>query len=141
MHDNHFSSYIALFENLSLERISQTDAFVSNKIEFKDPFNHIVGIESFKLLLKKTLSDVENPTFKVTHKTCVQDTAFLKWHFTGVVSGIGHWEIIGMTELSFDADGRVSKHIDYWDASEHFYMKLPIIGWVLRKIKRRLQVD
>ena len=38
------------------------------------------------------------------------------------------------------ADGRVAYHRDYWDAAEEVYEKIPLLGGLLRWIKRRLQV-
>jgi steroid Delta-isomerase len=43
-----------------------------------------------------------------------------------------------MSELTFDSDGKVARHIDYWDAGKHFYEKLPLLGALLRAIRRRV---
>ena len=37
------------------------------------------------------------------------------------------------------ADGRVVEHRDYWDAAEQLYEKLPLIGGVLRLLKRSMR--
>jgi hypothetical protein len=37
----------------------------------------------------------------------------------------------------FNDRGLVSEHVDYWDASEQFYMKLPVIGSILRFIRNK----
>ena len=48
------------------------------------------------------------------------------------------WQaIVGATRLRFDAQGRVAEHRDYWDAAQELYEKLPLIGSVLRAIRRR----
>ena len=44
----------------------------------------------------------------------------------------------GMTHLRFDGDGKITSHRDLFDAAEGFYEALPVIGGVLRAIKRRL---
>jgi len=44
----------------------------------------------------------------------------------------------GMSELTFTADGKVARHIDHWDASKAFYEKLPLVGALLRAIRRRV---
>ena len=44
------------------------------------------------------------------------------------------------SHLRFAADGRIAYHRDYWDAAEEVYEKVPLLGGLLRRIKRRLQV-
>ena len=43
-----------------------------------------------------------------------------------------------MSELHFDEAGTLRAHIDHWDAAGQLYEKLPGIGWLLRRIRRRL---
>jgi hypothetical protein len=45
--------------------------------------------------------------------------------------------IRGGTHLHFDAAGRVVLHRDYWDAAEELYEKLPLLGTLMRWLKRR----
>ena len=35
-------------------------------------------------------------------------------------------------------DGRITLHRDYWDAAEELYEKLPVIGTLMRWLRRRL---
>ena len=49
------------------------------------------------------------------------------------------WQIEGSTYLVFGVDGRVVEHRDYWDAAEQLYEKLPLIGGVLRLLKRSMR--
>jgi hypothetical protein len=46
---------------------------------------------------------------------------------------------VGATHLVFDADGKVAVHRDYWDAAEELYEKLPLLGGLMRWLKRRAQ--
>ncbi|WP_417795602.1 nuclear transport factor 2 family protein [Terasakiella pusilla] len=133
--------YVRLFEELSPEVIDQCDRYVSPDIRFKDPFNDVKGISLFKKLLHKTLEDVKDPSFDVTHVSEAGDVTFLRWVFKGYVNGLGDWTITGMSEIRLDSEGRIREHIDHWDASEQFYMKLPVLKQVLGWIRKRLQVS
>jgi len=132
--------YIRLFEELSVERINGIEHFVSVNIKFKDPFNDLSGLSSFRLLLVKMLEDVKGLRFEVTHRTWAEDVLFLRWSFQGKVKG-HNWEVQGMSEIIFDEEGLVCQHIDHWDSGEQFYEKLPLIGSILRIIKRQLKVS
>ncbi len=140
MKSENAQSYIRMFENLSTETITGMDAFVCPDVKFKDPFNDITGIEKFRALLDKTLSDVTEPSFDVTHRAWDGDVLFLRWTFRCRVRVLGDWAVTGMSEIRFDAQGRVCAHIDHWDAAEQFYEKLPVVRVLLRVIKRRLRV-
>ena len=39
--------------------------------------------------------------------------------------------------LAFAPDGRIAMHRDYWDAAEELYEKLPVLGGLMRWIRRR----
>lgn len=44
----------------------------------------------------------------------------------------------GVTHVRFDADGRIVYHRDLFDAASAFYETLPVVGSVLRAIKKRI---
>ena len=45
-------------------------------------------------------------------------------------------DITGASMVMFADDGRVMTHVDYWDAASQLYEKLPIIGWLLKKLRQ-----
>ena len=67
--------------------------------------------------------------------------ALLTWDMTFRIRRLKPGEvrtIHGATHLKFDAAGRIAYHRDYWDAADELYAKLPVIGPVMRWLKRRL---
>lgn len=45
--------------------------------------------------------------------------------------------IHGGSHLQLDPSGRILVHRDYWDAAEELYEKLPLIGALMRWLRRR----
>ena len=45
---------------------------------------------------------------------------------------------IGVSHLRFDRDGRVLLQQDYWDAAQGLFEHVPLLGAMIRAIKRRL---
>jgi hypothetical protein len=133
--------YIRLFEELSVERINDIESFVSSDIKFKDPFNDLSGIDPFRRLLTEILNNVKGLKFVVTHRAWTERVLFLRWSFQGELTGISSWRVQGVSEINFDERGFICQHIDYWDAAEQFYEKFPLIGTMLRFIKRRVKVS
>ena len=46
-------------------------------------------------------------------------------------------EVRGVSHLVLAPDGRIAEHRDYWDAAEELYEKLPLLGGLMRWLKRR----
>ena len=44
--------------------------------------------------------------------------------------------IRGATLVRFDTQGRVTLHRDYWDAAEELYEKLPLLGTLMRWLRK-----
>ena len=44
--------------------------------------------------------------------------------------------IRGGSLLRFDAQGLVQEHRDYWDTAEELYEKLPVLGVLMRGLRR-----
>ena len=71
----------------------------------------------------------------------VQDRqCFLVWDFRFRLKHFDptSWQTVhGGTHLVFNEVGQVTLHRDYWDAAEELYEKLPVVGGLMRCLKRR----
>lgn len=47
-------------------------------------------------------------------------------------------ESIGVSHIRFDAHGCVVFHQDFWNAADGLFQYVPVLGWMIRKIKQRL---
>jgi hypothetical protein len=45
-----------------------------------------------------------------------------------------------MTEVQFDHQALVAAHLDHWDSGRQLYEKLPGIGFLLRRVRKRLAI-
>jgi hypothetical protein len=68
---------------------------------------------------------------------CSGHTALIRWRFTCSLKGRGI-DISGVSHVSFDDSGRVTAHVDYWDAAEGLYERMPLLGTVMRWLRGRL---
>ena len=69
------------------------------------------------------------------------DEAFLTWDFRLRIKKYkpdDEQVIRGGSHLCFEAQNKVCYHRDYWDAAEELYEKLPLIGGLMRFMKRRM---
>ena len=136
---------IDMFQTLKPESLSDVDDFYSSKALFKDPFNSIVGRDAIRDLFAHMFDTLQTPHF-VVHDRMIDGTqVFLTWSFYFKVKGIKSTQmqvIEGSSYLrgSMSQDGAwmIDLHRDYWDAAQELYEKFPVIGWVLRHLRKRL---
>lgn len=129
---------VMFFETLSLESTRQLGTIYSEHAWFKDPFNEVCGIDAITQLFAHMFVQVDAPRFIVTTSVAQGNDAFLTWDFRFRMKRFSTVEqcIRGATHLKFGADGLVDFHRDYWDAAEELYEKLPLLGGLMRFLKR-----
>ena len=134
---------IEFFETLSPARLERIGQIYRADASFKDPFNAVTGVDAIARVFRHMFETTEDPRFTVLDAIGDGGQCFLTWnfHFRSTGWGRRNWVIHGASRIEFDADGRVRRHRDYWDAAEEFYEALPLLGALLRAIKRRLRVD
>ena len=132
---------VEFFESVSPETVSRIGDLYAADARFKDPFNDVQGVPAIERIFSHMFAQVDWPRFVVNERIVQYDSAMLAWTFEfGVRVGmtVRPQVIHGVTHFKFDAQGKVSLHRDYWDTGEELYMKLPVLGWLIRALQRRL---
>ncbi len=128
------------FETLTPQSLDRFPEFYAANAWFKDPFNEVRGVDAIRRIFEHMFRQVENPRFVVTERLAEAGRAMLVWEFP--VSRRGAPQIIrGVSHLCFDAEDRVVMHRDYWDTAEELYMTLPVIGWLMRRLRKALSAS
>lgn len=126
------------FATLTPESLQDIAAYYSSDAYFRDPFNEVRQREHILHIFNDMFSTLENARFVILDQLSDGEQGFLTWRMEY------RWRqrdmsITGSSHLRFDAHGLVCFHRDYWDAAEELYEKMPILGFVLRQIKKRVQ--
>jgi len=132
---------ITFYNAFSPASIARFPEFYSRDAYFKDPFNEVRGIAAIQRIFSHMFSQVAEPRFVVTEHVVDAGGAMLVWSFSFRLTRWGRGEtrlMRGVSHLRFDPDGKVCYHRDYWDTGEELYMNLPVIGPVLRGLRRML---
>ena len=130
---------VRFFEAISPGTLHEQLAQVyAHDARFKDPFNEVRGIAEIERIFMHMFEQVNEPHFVVTTRVMRDGQAFLAWEFLFRMKRFSNETqcILGATHIVFDDDGKVAVHRDYWDAAEELYEKLPLIGSVMRWLKR-----
>ena len=133
-------AYAGFYERVTRETLPAIAARLAPDVRFKDPFNDVRGPDAMIRVLA-AMYDHGTPRFEVLDRAVGERAGYLLWRFVSAPpGGAPPWVIDGMSEIRFDDSGLVVEHIDHWDAGAQFYERLPLIGWLLRRVKRRLAV-
>jgi steroid Delta-isomerase len=127
------------FEGISPDTLDAVAELYALDARFKDPFNEVQGPEAISRIFEHMFVSLDEPRF-VVHEAIVQGRqAFLAWdfHFRMKRFDRAPQIIRGGSHLVLAADGRITLHRDYWDAAEELYEKLPLVGSLMRWLKKR----
>ncbi|WP_374512238.1 nuclear transport factor 2 family protein [Niveibacterium sp.] len=127
------------YETLTVDRVEALAACYASDARFKDPFNEVVGRPAIARVFRHMFEQVDAPRFVVTGRFPADGAAMLTWEFRLRFRGESVERVIrGASHLNFDAQGLVTTHRDYWDAAEELYAQLPVLGGLMRFLRRRL---
>ena len=130
---------ICFYNEFAPDSVARFPEFYSADAYFKDPFNEVRGLVEIEAVFAHMFRTLDLPHFVVCDRIAHGQQAFLTWDFRFRFKGEDRWQSIhGATRLQFDAQGLVISHRDYWDAAEELYEKLPVLGALMRWLKRRV---
>ena len=136
---------LQLFETLTPAHLAQLSQWYTADARFKDPFNQVQGVAHVQSIFQHMFDVLENPRFVITNRIVQGDQCFVVWDFLfrykSMQRGVDQ-HIHGGSHLVFkpgeDGVWRIDLHRDYWDAAEEMYEKFPLVGGLMRWLKRQV---
>lgn len=131
---------VTFFEHLAPADVGALGSLYAPAARFKDPFNDVQGVAAIQAIFAHMFESLDGPRFVVTGRVVQGDQCFLTWDFVFAFRNFHRGvqqTVRGASHLVFDSQGRVTLHRDYWDAAEELYEKLPVVGGLMRWLKRR----
>ena len=99
------------------------------------------GIDEIRPYLVKTAERAAGVRVSVLEVLRRENEFYLKWSMDIDWSSFKKGKTtrsFGISHLRFNADGEVILHFDFWDSTTGFFEHLPVLGAVIRWIKRRV---
>ena len=131
---------VRFFEALEPADLPRLSEIYSDQSVFKDPFNEVRGVSAIQRIFAHMFESLDEPRFRITARIAGNSECFLAWEFTFRMRRLRRGVpqcIRGGSHLVLAPDGRIALHRDYWDAAEELYEKLPVVGALMRWLKRR----
>ena len=132
---------VQYFENMNPARVARMGEFYAPQDWFKDPFNEVQGLAQVQHIFSHMYVALDKPRFVVTQRVVDGQQCFLTWDFEFYFRnrrGALLQTIRGTSHLKFNAAAQVVYHRDYWDAAEELYEKLPLLGSLMRWLKKKI---
>lgn len=135
--------YADFFASMTEKDVARLGDIMTEDVHFRDPFNDIYGLSGVQKTFNDMYHALIDPLFSITNVTSGnQNIDYMNWELNVRPRRAPKkfWIIQGVSGVRFSPGKKAFEHIDYWDAGEGFYEKLPLLGGVLRLIKRRMKV-
>ena len=134
------SRFVDYWQTLTPATVAAITAIYTTDAYFRDPFNDVTGIDKIRHIFADMFVRLDEPKFNIVETIEEPHGALLVWDFTFRIKTLKPQltrRIHGTSHIRFAADGRVEYHRDYWDAAGELYEQLPIVGSLMRWLKKR----
>jgi len=134
---------VCFFEHMQPSDVARMADIYTADAQFKDPFNEVQGLPAIERIFVHMFEALEAPRFVITTQVLQGTHAFVTWDFLFAQPRMNHdatQTIRGATHFVWREEKgvwRVAVHRDYWDAAEELYEKLPVVGGLMRWLKKR----
>ncbi len=138
---NRLDDFLAVYNRLTIDNLDLLDRIYSADIEFCDPAHEIRGLEALRRYFAELYRNVDSIGFSFNRRHRVDSEAYLSWRMSFRHPKLARGrtiEVDGLSYLQFDDTGKVSYHRDYFDLGAMLYEHLPLLGRLVKTIKRRL---
>lgn len=132
-----FQAYRTCLETLTADNIDNLDARLAEDVRFRDPFHDTTGRAAMKQAIARVFDTATDVSFRVDDHAAAADRIFFQWRLAAKLRG-QDWRVSGVTIVVFDDAGQVLSHEEYWDAASQLYERFPLIGPLLRFLRRRV---
>jgi hypothetical protein len=131
---------VRFFETLNTKvTVEAFGTVYDDAVVFKDPFNEVKGISAVYGIFQEMYQSLDEPRFIIREYVGDGSIAYVKWDFLFHFKGdTKENRFEGVSRIEMNAEGKVISHVDFWDAAEHIYEKIPLLGSVLRFVKRKI---
>lgn len=129
------------YQTLNSSNIDQIQNIYANNIAFIDPFHRVDGLIELKKYFQSLYQNVKEIDFSFGESVEQSDQIFLPWEMTlkhPKLNSGKSFVVSGGSLLKLDADKKIYYHRDFFDAGEMLYENIPLLGNIIRTIKKKM---
>lgn len=138
--DSRLSAFLAFYNQLSHQGLQSLKDLYHIEIEFIDPVHHLQGRQQLQDYFEHAYQRLTYCQFSMVSHSASAECGFISWQMTLQHPAINKGRTIvvpGCTELRWQ-QGLISYHRDYYDLTDLVYQHLPVLGYIINKIKHKM---
>lgn len=130
------------FASLDASNLDRLGLLYADDIHFNDPLHDVHGLTELRRYFEQLYANVSQLDFDFSGFDQVQDgQGYLRWTMRyrhPRLQGGAPITLQGCSLLLWNAEGKVVRHQDFFDAGALLYEHIPLLGCVIRWLRRRL---
>ena len=130
----------SFYEEFSTDQLDDLDSIYHDDVAFNDPIHQVVGRDDLRNYFEHTMENVEYCHFTFEYEVIGDKQAYLSWQmrFSHPKLANGREIILpGVSHVQFE-DEKIRLQEDHYDLGAMLYEHVPLVGFVIDKIKQRL---
>lgn len=134
-------NFLAMYQRLNSDNLHLLAEVYREDVVFLDPAHEIKGLSELTRYFAALYQNVDAIEFSFDHLLENGGEGYVQWLMTfshKKLAGARPVSVNGTTFLQFDGDGKVFYHRDYFDLGAMLYEQLPLLGRLVKSIKRGL---
>lgn len=132
-----------VFNELRANNTEILDGFYTADVVFEDPLGQVNGLNSMKEYYQAMYKNVQDIRFEFKDDAVNGDRHLSTWVMYLRAQGLNGGEEVavhGVSELEFQSESSlVIYHRDYFDMGEFLYQHIPILGSVIKLVRKQLE--
>lgn len=133
------ASFQQTFQELGHDNLAQLTDIYADEVVFEDPLHRVEGLAALTAYFERMYEGVESIGFEFGEVLESPGQAMLTWTMHMTHRRLRPRETLVLPGASHIRYGqRVHYHRDYFDAGALLYERLPLLGGVVRAVRRRI---
>jgi len=131
------------YEEFGDADLDELDSIYDEEVAFNDPIHGLETLKDLKKVYKAMLENVKYCRFVFEDEFVGKESAYLVWQMRlshEKLAGGAEIVLPGSTHLRFTDDGKkIRHHHDYYDLGAMVYEHIPVVSWIVGKVKSKLE--
>ena len=131
--------FVSTYQNLNSDNLSKLADIYHPDVQFIDPLHQIHGLTDLTIYFEHLYANLISSEFVLTNQLEQQQQAAIYWqmHLRHKKINSGNTITVEGHSLLRRQDDRVIYHRDYFDIGSMIYEHLPVLGGIVKLIKRK----
>lgn len=133
--------FTSFYTNLDTMKVDELATIYSKDVVFIDPIAQHNGLTAVERYFEKLLRNAKACHFVIhTSQTTCENSCVVTWSMeyrTSTMNKVRPIKVDGITMLTLQ-DNKIIVHRDYYDLGQMVYENVPVLGRIIKKIKRSM---